>query len=147
MIAAANAKYGKVSWRDPTRNVVPADTIWVVSDHNGESTGKHLEVWGPGNKPRFFKGPLGKKWNRVRGVDSIALNTPYFHCPGRFTVAYIMPNELGFLWHKVRVSIQAPISRNAINIKHRSQSSQLQATSEIQIMIPGRYFVRELKDS
>jgi hypothetical protein len=115
LVAASDSAY-KVAWRNPTKNVIPDRTLWIVSDHNGESTGKSLEVWGPGCKPRFFaKSIKGKRKGRVG--EPVDINTQYAHCPGRFTIVLIRPNELGFV----------------LNLK----------SSKVKMMLPGRYFIQE----
>jgi hypothetical protein len=108
----------KGKWIDPTHNKVPPNALWVISDHNGSSSGRKFELWGPGVKKRFFKPASGKALNKISGhPHSIELGTDYAHVQGRFTIVRIFDNEMGFLWNKER--------------------------SQVERMLPGRYFIRE----
>lgn len=117
LMGVADNKY-KVAWRNPAKNVIAEGSLWVVSDHKGQSTGKKLEVWGPGCKPRF-QFTKGKRKGRVG--EPLSLQTEYAHVKGRFTIVVIRPNELGF----------------ALNLK----------TYRLRVMLPGRYFVQEHYDN
>jgi hypothetical protein len=118
MISASDARYD-VSWLNPMKQVVPTDKMWIVSNHNGGSTGTRFEIWGAGNKPRFLSGRKNRV-SETRDMD-VETNAPYVYVPGRFTITYILPNEVGFVVDRL--------------------------DGRIKIMRPGRYFVHEMLDN
>ena len=118
MIATTDAQQ-KVSYSSLSTQDISNKSFFVVSDHNGTSTGNNFSLWGPGVKRSFTRASWNTKQmlDKVEGTDEFLLTTEYEHVANRFTIIRINNNEMGFAF-----------DRN---------------TNEILQLTKGRYFIQE----
>jgi hypothetical protein len=79
---------------------IPSNRFYAISDHSGESSGRDLQLWGPGTKQSLTvaSSSAGKNLGKVAGAEaSYSATTDYAHVANRFTIIRIYDNELGFV--------------------------------------------------